>query len=442
MINSIHKARLKQNIIFYGGEPLRQFQRTEIQLSANVAEPKTWNNRLRIINRLAERIENCPAMEWRSLSCPKCSKVALKNAFRDSCLSPFCFDEECLKNKYRIALHRFRKLGITSRRLIHVVFGFENVDNFTKEISAQHRAVFHLLQKEMKKPVYCCASCKHEFTFIPKIKTFRMTRRREAKIYFLMRFMLKNEGCKTHAWATKKDVENSLWNLINERGYDKRLVFEAMKLSNIPHETKPLPIRCPKCQGLSTRITSPTPLKMVMARDLLARNKPNQKKIYIHYHAGLLPVNMDDFMKNISVARRNVIEKTETEFTIINYSYKSTGSVLKYLAKRVAGQFSHANKPGGLYGYSKIMNLEQYYDEFYNTRAVSFFGLDSPSEARLSRIMLDNSVKKHPTHCEFCQTKLEYVRNSEINFADKPPPPPTAKTPEIQLKNIVVTKIK
>lgn len=100
---------------------------------------------------LDQRIKECPSMGWHSLDCGDCGKVVKAKAIRKSCLSPYCFDPECLKNKERIAKAELRKKFPTGKRLIHFIIGFPRVPSYSSTVKEHHAGVINGFVKVMRK---------------------------------------------------------------------------------------------------------------------------------------------------------------------------------------------------------------------------------------------------------------------------------------------------
>ena len=103
------------------------------------------------LENLASRIENCKFMPWASLVCRDCGRVALGNATKLSCLSPYCQCSECIKNRKRLTFAYLRGLGIKKKKVIHIIFGFPRVEKFTKEVGKEHTKILNKVVKSMEK---------------------------------------------------------------------------------------------------------------------------------------------------------------------------------------------------------------------------------------------------------------------------------------------------
>ena len=120
-----------------------------VEQNERINNPK-WNKDYKVLN-LAKRIINCPEMEYCSLVCTACHKVVKVGCARLSCLSPYCLDEECVKNRMRLSMVYFNGLKIKSNKMLHIVFGFPKVKKFTKDLRSEHNKMFSMLKKEMKR---------------------------------------------------------------------------------------------------------------------------------------------------------------------------------------------------------------------------------------------------------------------------------------------------
>jgi len=99
----------------------------------------------------ASRIKGCPDMPWASLVCDDCGHVNKKSCTKLSCLSPFCQELECIKNRGKIVMAKLKSYKINSRMLLHIIFGFAHVEEFTKEVRAFHQKTIKKIQDEMKR---------------------------------------------------------------------------------------------------------------------------------------------------------------------------------------------------------------------------------------------------------------------------------------------------
>lgn len=103
------------------------------------------------INSLANRIEYCPDSSWASIVCKDCGAIVKKSATKMSCYSPFCQDPECIKNRKRLVFTYLKGFNISSKKVLHIVFGFPHVPKFTKDIKDHHNKVFDKIKLKMKK---------------------------------------------------------------------------------------------------------------------------------------------------------------------------------------------------------------------------------------------------------------------------------------------------
>jgi hypothetical protein len=99
----------------------------------------------------ASRIENCSSLPWANLKCGSCGKILIKRVAKLSCLSPFCKNPECIKNRVNILLNYFLNLKIRSKSLFHFIIGFPKVHYFTKEKRKHHLKVLRKFSDLMKK---------------------------------------------------------------------------------------------------------------------------------------------------------------------------------------------------------------------------------------------------------------------------------------------------
>jgi hypothetical protein len=124
-------------------------QQITTQINARVDNPRFVKD-YKLFS-LAERIIDCPGMDYVSLVCPDCNRVVKLGCAKLSCLSPYCLDEECVKNRLRLSMLYFNLLKVKSKKLLHIVFGFPKCKVFSRDLRNKHSKMFSLLKKEMKK---------------------------------------------------------------------------------------------------------------------------------------------------------------------------------------------------------------------------------------------------------------------------------------------------
>ena len=123
----------------------------EFSQNSNIEKPETWNSYEAKINLFQNRLDYCAHMSWCSLICENCNEVVKHNAAKLSCLSSYCKNPECIENRIRLVKAYLASLKLYSRNLLHIVFGFEHMERFTKSTRIKHQKVFKMLQKEMLK---------------------------------------------------------------------------------------------------------------------------------------------------------------------------------------------------------------------------------------------------------------------------------------------------
>ncbi len=259
------------------------------QKEGNLVEPTSWNNKsINDFETFITRIEECKSMVWTSLVCFSCGKIIKSNCAKLSCLSPYCQDEDCIKNRYRIVFAYFKSLKFYSKNLLHTIFGFPHVKKFTREIRENHYRVFRELKKEMKR--------------------------------------------------------------------------------------------------------LGTPLKMVICRDV----NGEKGDLFVHYHTGNLPVkDWRKFRQNLYICREKIIKKTDIEFVIKFRHYRNTFKMFKYFANRVSGVFQNMEIEES-FGYSKLMDIKEFYETFYNVRKIKLINLRRREAPSVLALMLDNPIEKCP----------------------------------------------
>ncbi len=89
--------------------------------------------------RLKERLSECPSMPWGMPVCKDCNTPLLKKPIKLSCLSPYCSDSECLKNRVKFSNSRFKDFNIHSKKLYHQVIGRKNIS--LSELNSDQRDI-------------------------------------------------------------------------------------------------------------------------------------------------------------------------------------------------------------------------------------------------------------------------------------------------------------
>lgn len=163
-----------------------------------------------------------------------------------------------------------------------------------------------------------------------------------------------------------------------------------------------------------------TPLHMALGRDL----NGSRGDLYVHYHSFNLPVKDWRFFRaNLFRAREMIIEKFGIQFSIKFKHYRNKKSMFGYLAKRVAGVFQNdGDKESEAFGYSRLMSLKEYYEDFYKVRKFKLIGLRRGEAPSVLALLLDN----FPKLCPNCQSSdLKVVKNEDLglDFIGGPPPP-------------------
>jgi len=164
--NSIHrryKGAGAQPSYFYGAADVDSGLRLDFDHSApaphlnsnSVEEQSDFSYRQwltpkqRRLEHFANRVQDCKFMDWAHLVCNDCGNIVKEKAFHLSCLSPFCKNPECIKNRIRINKALLQSYGIYTKRLYHFVVGFEPV----KELTNSFRLKCDLLAKKFIKQI-------------------------------------------------------------------------------------------------------------------------------------------------------------------------------------------------------------------------------------------------------------------------------------------------
>lgn len=105
------------------------------------------------LDKLADRIEQCPFGAWGHMHCSSCNTQLTTKPFKQCCLSNFCMDKECLKTRIRIRSMKLKDYHITSKNLYHIVIGFKAIDikELTKEKRKEYTTIFNLIMKQLVK---------------------------------------------------------------------------------------------------------------------------------------------------------------------------------------------------------------------------------------------------------------------------------------------------
>lgn len=99
------------------------------------------------------RIEACPSLPWADLHCATCNEKLTEKPFKLSCLSNFCQDDECVKNRLRIRRMIFKDFKIRSKILYNFVIGFKSINPklMTREQRNLYDKVARYILKEINK---------------------------------------------------------------------------------------------------------------------------------------------------------------------------------------------------------------------------------------------------------------------------------------------------
>lgn len=103
------------------------------------------------LEHLADRIQDCNFMEWAHLCCENCGNIVKNRAVKLSCLSAFCQNPECIRNRKRLVRNYLRDLKIKSKSLYHFVIGFRPVKKITKELRAKYRVILKSIIRDVEK---------------------------------------------------------------------------------------------------------------------------------------------------------------------------------------------------------------------------------------------------------------------------------------------------
>jgi hypothetical protein len=105
------------------------------------------------LEKTISRIESCPSLPWADLVCKTCGEKLTEHPFKLSCLSNFCQDDECIKNRLRIRRMQFRDFRIRSKKLFNFVIGFKDIDpeNLTREKRNLYDKVLRFILKDVLK---------------------------------------------------------------------------------------------------------------------------------------------------------------------------------------------------------------------------------------------------------------------------------------------------
>ena len=166
-----------------------------VELNTSLEQPWTWNKEQKRFYTFTSRLHGCSFMDWAHLVCSQCGNIVREKAFHLSCLSPYCKNPECIKNRIRITKAAMQSYRIRTKRLYHFTLGFAPV----KELTNPHRLSCDLIAKK----------------FIKRIKTLF------PDVYLIMvrDINLSKEGFRVHyhvAGFNIKDFRNFSYNLLRE----------------------------------------------------------------------------------------------------------------------------------------------------------------------------------------------------------------------------------
>ncbi len=102
------------------------------------------------INKLADKIEFCPHLDWKHLVCMNCGTFAKKKIVKITCMSPFCKDSNCIINRRNLILKYFNSFHLKSKNFIHLIFGFPHVVRYDKKVRLDHQNTFRKFARYMK----------------------------------------------------------------------------------------------------------------------------------------------------------------------------------------------------------------------------------------------------------------------------------------------------
>lgn len=103
------------------------------------------------LDKLADRIEQCPSGAWLHIYCNSCGEQLTKKPFKSCCLSNFCQEKECLKTRIRIRRMKLQDYYITSKNLFNFVIGFKAVEKITNEFRINCHKTFMKIMKKLEK---------------------------------------------------------------------------------------------------------------------------------------------------------------------------------------------------------------------------------------------------------------------------------------------------
>ncbi len=280
------------------------------------------------LEKLYYRIHSCKDLPWASVVCDNCGTVVKKDATKLSCLSPYCQDSECVKNRKRLIWAYLKSLKIYSKTMLHIIIGLPRVGRFTRDIQKVHLIKLNLMKKEMKK--------------------------------------------------------------------------------------------------------LGTPLQMIVGRDLNGFSGD----LYVHYHCLNVPVK--DWRKYWTNLHKCGLK---FGFIVKWRHYRSKNKMYKYLAKRCAGVFQNdGDGDCDSFGYNKLMDLKEFYEDFYNTRKIRLFGIRRGVAPSILALLLDNLA----VICPNCGgNHFDIVPNCDIddkNVAVANSIPPAPPPDDISSKKFEVVK--
>lgn len=153
--------------IFHNSSRVYQYKKESSILKPLKSHSKETNpnqltlNHLSKIDKFKFRIASCKYLSWGFPSCMNCEKNLVKKPIKLTCLSPYCNEHECIKNRIRCVIFRLKEFRIRSKQLYNFVIGFEPVAVITKKDRIFKQKVFRYVMKLLDK--------KYQKRFIKKL---------------------------------------------------------------------------------------------------------------------------------------------------------------------------------------------------------------------------------------------------------------------------------
>ncbi|MBA7616499.1 hypothetical protein ES703_23795 [subsurface metagenome] len=346
---------VKHKIRRAGGKIHTSFQQDffEIEREKGKREAQLMN--------LAENLKTCGWPLQTNLKCKKCIAENLEPLIKElkekekSCEIRYCPKEKCIEVRYA------KTLTALENTKYKIKNGFRTITDNTQGL---HLGINY-------------QRCKVENLKKEKRKLDRQ------KNYFFQK-LRKGNPCPKGFRTFRKKVCNEYKNKKGETIKTEKFLPFYKKL-------------CKNGKFKDTFCYDPIPLSGIQVFDL--KYYFDTDEFLLHYHFLVFPLGKYIDFNVLQQVRKNMIENSKSkriwriDFYLNpkhKYGYKRAKSVMKYLTKRAIGIYGKSDKydeldltkkrirdivhDKGIYFLSDIMNVNEYYDNFYNAKVVAYFG--------------------------------------------------------------------